>query len=144
MLVRDVLKSKGTTVVTVGPDELIWSVLRRYRRHGIGALVVTDENGDLLGLLSERDLVNGLTTRGKALLELRVRDVMSTSVPTCRPTDSVGHVMAMMTDHRTRHLPVMVSGQLEGLISIGDAVKARLGDVELENKVLRDLARTHR
>lgn len=143
MMVKEVLKRKGTTVVTVGPEEGIWAVLRRFRMHGIGALVVVDDQDRLLGLLTERDLVNGLVARGKHLLDLRVRDAMSTAVPTCRSSDSVGKVMVMMTDQRTRHLPVIDDGELCGIISIGDVVKARLDDVELENKVLRDMARAH-
>lgn len=144
MLVSSVLKTKGASVITVDPDQVIWSVLRRYQRHGVGALVVTDDDGKLIGMLSERDLVNGLAAKGKDFLDLRVADVMSTRIPTCEPSDTITNVMAVMTDRRTRHLPVLDRGRLCGLISIGDVVKARLGDVELENQILRDLARSHR
>ena len=143
MLVSQILEAKGHDVVTVGPDQPIWAVLRSFRLHGIGALVVVGEDGVLLGLLGERDIVNGLTTRGKKILDLTVREVMSTSVPTCAPSDSITASMRTMTDKRARHLPVVEAGKLCGLVSIGDVVKARLDDFELENRVLRDMARSH-
>jgi CBS domain-containing protein len=102
---------------------------------------VTDADGNLLGILSERDLVDGLLIWGRRMLDLRVQDAMTTAVPTCAPGDSVARVMRLMTDQRTRHLPVVEGGVVAGLISIGDVVKARLDDVELENKVLRGIAR---
>jgi CBS domain-containing protein len=140
MTVNQILETKGTSLFTADPDEVIWKLLRRFQRHRIGALVVLDTKGELLGLLSERDLVTGLLTRGKRLLDLPVREAMSTDVPTCTPGDSIGSVMKTMTDRRTRHLPVVDNGDVCGLISIGDVVKARLDQVELENRVLRDMA----
>lgn len=144
MKVGEVVKAKGTGVITVGPGEAVWSVLRRFRLHKIGALVVVDDDGQLLGLLGERDLVNGLISYGKGLLDRQVRDVMSTHVPTCDPDDAVGKVIHTMTDRRARHLPVIDDGKLIGVISIGDVVKAALDDVELEVNVLRDIAKTRR
>ena len=143
MLVREVLERKGSEVVSVGSDQAIWAVLRKFQINRVGALVVTDEAGDLVGLLSERDLVHGLASRGKQLIDLTVREVMTTDVPTCSPSDRVTDVMSTMTNRRVRHLPVVDDGQLRGLISIGDAVKARLDDAALENRVLRDLSRSH-
>jgi CBS domain-containing protein len=141
MTVQQILETKGTTVVTADPDEVIRVALRKFRLHKIGALVVTDADGRLLGTLSERDIVDGLLIWGRRALEVRVEDAMATAVPTCSPRDSVAWVMRTMTDQRTRHLPVIEGGVVAGLISIGDVVKARLDDVELENKVLRDMAR---
>ena len=141
MTVEQILERKGRTVFTADPDELIRIALRKFRMHKIGALVVTDAAGHLLGTLSERDLVDGLLIWGRRMLDLRVEDTMATAVPTCARGDSVATVMRTMTDQRTRHLPVIEGGVVAGLISIGDVVKARLDDVELENKVLRDMAR---
>jgi CBS domain-containing protein len=141
MTVQQILDAKGSTVFTVDPDEAIHLALRMFRSHKIGALVVTDADGRLLGTLTERDVVNGLLTWGRRLLDRRVEEAMDTAVPTCSPRDSVAWVMQTMTDQRTRHLPVIEGGVVAGLISIGDVVKARLGDIELENKVLRDIAR---
>lgn len=144
MKVSQVLKSKGAGVITVGPDEAIGSVLRRYGVHHIGALVVVDDADHLLGVLGERDLVNGLISKGKRLLDLSVQEVMSKGGPTCGPDDSVRQAMELMTDHRTRHIPVLDGDRLAGLISIGDAVKALLEDAEVEARILRDMARARR
>ena len=143
MLVREILDRKDSEIISVGPDQAIWAVLRKFQINRVGALVVTDDAGRLLGLLSERDLVIGLLSRGKQLLDLPVAEAMTTDVPTCAPGDPVAKVMRTMTDRRVRHLPVIEVGQLRGLISIGDVVKARLDDAELENRVLRDMTRAH-
>ena len=144
MWVKDVLKSKGQWLVTATPGEVISSALLRFETQRVGALVVTRTDGGLAGLLSERDVVRGLITRGSAVLGMRVADVMSTDVWTCTPEDTVAKAMQVMTDHRTRHLPVLDGDKLCGLLSIGDVVKARLDDIELENRVLRDLAQVNR
>ncbi len=141
MNANEILKTKGSKIITASPTEAIWTVLRRFRMHQVGALVVTDDGVRLLGLLGERELVNGLVARGNRLLDLPVEVVMAKSVPTCKPEDSVTEVMQMMTDHRTRHVPVVEDGHLRGLISIGDLVKAVLDDAEHETRVLRDIAR---
>lgn len=142
MLVKQILDGKGREVVTIGPEQPIWTVLRSFQVHRIGALVVVE--GDRpIGLLGERDLVNGLTRWGKKVLDLTARDLMSSPAPTCEPKTSIAAAMRTMTDRRTRHLVVLADGRLDGVVSIGDVVKARLDDVELENRVLRDQVRSH-
>lgn len=141
MRVNQVLKGKGGGPIQARPDERVWAVLRRFQTHGIGTLVVTDESGRLLGTLSERDVIHGLATRGKNLLDYSVGEVMATDVPTCGRDDAIGTVEQMMTDRRTRHIPVVDGEAVVGVISIGDVVKARLDDDELENRVLRDMTR---
>lgn len=141
MRVSQVLKGKGGGMITAGPDERVWAVLRRFQTHGIGTLVVTDDEGRLLGMLGERDVIHGLATKGKNLLEFAVRDVMVTDLPTCTPDEAIGRVEQMMTDRRTRHIPVVDGEKVMGVISIGDVVKARLDDDELENRILRDMTR---
>lgn len=143
MLVGEVLRGKGSNVLTVGPDETCRAAATRFRAHQIGALVVTDRDDGVLGLVTERDLVAGLVATEARLLDRPVREFMTTKVPTCRLQDPVVTVMRTMTDRRTRHLPVVEKGTLRGIISIGDVVKARLEDLELENRVLRDIARAH-
>lgn len=138
MTVDDLLAAKGREVVTVPPDAGIRLVLNRLRSHRIGALVVSEDGVHLDGIISERDIVNALAERGVTLLDLRARDVMTRSVRTCSKTDSVKRVMAEMTQHRNRHLPVVSAGRIVGLVSIGDVVKNRLEEIELETGVLRD------
>ena len=111
------------------------------RRVQIGALVVPDELGQrpFTGTLTERDIIRALGKYGAKLLTMRVTDVMSRNVPTCSPQDSIAQLMQQMTASRYRHLPVVDRGTLTGLVSIGDVVKARIADMELETGLLRDL-----
>lgn len=141
MRVSQVLKGKSSAPITAERNERIWAVLRRFHTHGIGTLVVTDSNGRLLGMLGERDVINGLVTKGGKLLDCTVGDVMATDVPTCSVGDAIGQVEQLMTDRRTRHIPVVDGDKVIGVISIGDVVKARLDDDELENRILRDMTR---
>jgi CBS domain-containing protein len=139
MKVAEVLRSKGSTVVTARPDTPIVVALHKLKSEGIGALVVTRDGEHIDGILSERDVVRGLTDRGARLLDGAVGDVMTKSVATCAPDDHLTAVMAEMTRRRVRHLPVVEGGRLAGMISIGDVVKARLEDLELEANVLREV-----
>ena len=141
MRVSQVLKGKGGGLIRAAPDERVWAVLRRFQTHGIGTVVVTDDQGRLLGTLGERDVIHGLATKGKNLLDFPIRDVMTTDVPTCTLDDAIGQVEQLMTDRRTRHIPVIDDERVIGVISIGDVVKARLDDDELERRILRDMAR---
>lgn len=141
MRVSQVLKGKGGGLIKAAPEERVWAVLRRFQTHGIGTLVVTDKEGRLVGTLGERDVIHGLASKGKNLLDFTIGDVMVTDVPTCTPDDAVGTVEQLMTDRRTRHIPVVDGDTVIGVISIGDVVKARLDDDELERRVLRDMAR---
>ncbi len=141
MRVSQVLKGKGGGLIKAGPSERVWAVLRRFQTNGIGTLIVTDDNGRLLGTLGERDVIHALATKGKNVLDFTVADVMATDVPTCTPDDAVGRVEQLITDHRTRHIPVVDGQTVVGVVSIGDVVKARLDDDELERRILRDMAR---
>jgi len=144
MKVVDVLRAKGSKVVTIGPDTSLTVALRRLNGAGIGALVVSADGARIDGILSERDIVRALTDRGPALLDCRVADVMTTAVTTCAPDDPLMHVMGEMTRRRIRHLPVLDERRLAGIVSIGDIVKARLEELELETSVLRDAYLVHR
>ena len=138
MKVDDILRVKGYDVETVRPDAKVLMAVHRMRMQNVGALVVS-RDGKVEGVLSERDIVRGLTRHGADLLEMSVVAIMSRPVPVCSPDDSIVTVMAQMTRTRNRHVPVVdAAGNLCGIVSLGDVVKHRLEDVELEANVLRD------
>jgi len=139
MEVASILNAKGRHVETVGPDSDVRLVLHKLATLGIGSVVVSTDGRRVEGVVSERDVVTGLNRHGARFLDLRARDVMSRNVPTCTPTDTLVAVMAVMTRSRFRHLPVVdADGWLCGIVSIGDVVKHRLNEIELERDVLRD------
>ena len=138
MKVETILKAKGGHVVTVQPNATVGTAIRRLKLERIGALVVSQNGVELQGMISERDIVLGLAEHGGGLLDLQVADLMTREVRTCTPQDSIKHVMGEMTRSRVRHLPVLEHGKLVGIVSIGDVVKNRLEEVELEASVLRD------
>jgi CBS domain-containing protein len=138
MQVESILNTKGRRVATIRPDETVGTAAHRLKLEAIGALVVSRDGNRVDGVISERDIVWGLTQHGGELLHKRVADLMSRAVPTCSTTDSIKHVMAEMTRRRVRHLPVLDDGRLCGIVSIGDVVKNRLDEAELEANVLRD------
>ena len=142
--VSDVLTTKGDDVRTVPPATSVARVAQRMRMEQIGAFVVSARVGQLDGLVSERDIVFAIARHGEGALELPVSAVMSRAPLTCSPDDSVRAVMAEMTRERVRHLPVLEHGQLRGIISIGDVVKASIDDADLETSVMRDAYLTGR
>lgn len=139
MKVETILAAKGERVETIRPDREIKLAAARLRDARIGALVVSTDGTEVKGILSERDIVRGIADRGAAALELTVRNLMTPTVITCTPEDSITHLMKLMTSRRIRHLPVIsADGELCGIVSIGDVVKNRLEELELEATVLRD------
>jgi CBS domain-containing protein len=134
--VRTILDAKGHTVHTVGPDAALDEAVTTLRRNRIGALVVTDPQGHVAGMLSERDVIRILADRGPDCLASTVADVMTTQVTTCALDDTIDTVMATMTSGRFRHVPVVDDGELVGIVSIGDAVKSRMDQLELEKDQL--------
>ena len=143
MTVEAILKEKGRQVETVKPDTAVPLAVDRLSALRIGALVVSPEGSTVQGVFSEREVVRGLARHGQRLLDLRVSDVMSRHVPVCSPTDTVKDVMAQMTRTRNRHVPVVEAGRLCGLVSIGDLLKERLEELELQTNVLRDRYISH-
>jgi len=141
MLISDVLTHKGSAVEQIRAEEKVAEAVRRLSEHRIGALVVEDRWMRVAGIFSERDLVNAMARDGAAALARKVSDLMSSPVITCAPTDTVDAALAKMTLARIRHLPVLDSGHLLGIVSIGDLVKQRLDEKELEASVLLDLSR---
>ena len=129
--ISDVLRNKGAEVVTIGPDAPVSDLLAVLVGRNIGAAVVTSGD-DVVGIVSERDVVHCVYGRGGQLLNTPISDIMSRDVVTCVPEDAVDTLMRTMTERRIRHLPVVVDGSLKGIVSIGDLVKARIGELEEE------------
>ncbi len=144
MKVQDILLNKGSVVETIRPDAKVLMAVHRMRMQNVGALVVSRDGERVDGVLSERDIVRGLTNHGAGLVEMSVVAVMSRTVPTCAPGDSLTSVMSQMTRTRNRHVPVVDDGRLCGIVSVGDVVKHRLEELELETNVLRDAYLTRR
>jgi CBS domain-containing protein len=138
MSVREILKAKGAEVETIPSDATVADAIDLLRDERIGALVVSSDGQTIEGVFSERDVVTGLAEHREQLLSMKVGDLMTTTVATCSPEDGVEKVMLEMTELRARHFPVVEGDQLVGIVSIGDVVKNRLDEVELEKKVLRD------
>ena len=138
MKVTEILRSKGADVITIWPGASLRSAVDLMAKRNVGALVVVNDDGKIVGMVSERDIVLALAASSERALADSVADVMSKRLITCGPDDRLADLMATMTEHRVRHLPVVDQGHLVGLISIGDLVKARLGELEFESNVLRD------
>jgi CBS domain-containing protein len=132
MTIASILKQKGHEVAHVEPNATIAEVTHVLHRRRIGAVVVCSERMDLLGILSERDIVAALAEHGASALDLHAEQLMTHHVTTAMPRTSVAEAMSMMTSGRFRHLPIMEHNRLVGLVSIGDVVKARLGQQEQE------------
>ncbi len=138
MLVRHIVSVSGADVATAPPDATIADAAKLLKERNVGALVIVTEDGQLAGILSERDLVRGLPDHGADLLALKVKDRMTAEVTTCNPDDRIDGIMKLMTEGRFRHLPVVEEGKLVGIISIGDVVKSRLEELESETTTLRE------
>jgi CBS domain-containing protein len=136
MRISDVLRRKGSAVATVDPGLSVNGLVGELAKHNVGAMVVVT-GGAVIGIVSERDVVRQLHERGAELLNAKVSDIMTTTVVTCLPTDSVDSLAATMTERRIRHMPVLADGELIGIVSIGDVVKSRIGELELDREQLQ-------
>ncbi|MFI4998892.1 MAG: CBS domain-containing protein [Reyranellales bacterium] len=137
MFVSDILAHKGGLVFTVTPGTTVAQVAKQLSTRRIGAVLVVDGHDSLAGIASERDLVRAISAHGAAALDLEVSGVMTRDVVTCDPDDSIDYVMEQMTSGRFRHLPVVRRGELLGVVSIGDVVKARLEEAKHETEALK-------
>ena len=126
--VRQLLARKGHSVHTIRPDASVLEALQLMAQYDVGALVVLGEGGEVVGLLSERDYARKVILRGKQSSETRVDEIMEEKPVTIRSVQSIDDCMLLMTERRTRHLPVVENGQIAGVISIGDVVKEMLAD----------------
>ena len=138
------LQAKGTSVATIHPDATVGDVVEGLAANGVGALVVTEDGERIAGIVSERDVVRALHSRGAGVLAEPVRSVMTADVYTCQRTDTTDGLMALMTEHRIRHVPVVTEAKLAGIVSIGDVVKSRIGELESENSAIIEYIQTGR
>ena len=135
MRISDVLKNKGGSVSTVDPDMTVSELLEGLVTRNIGAMVVVGPRG-LVGIVSERDVVRKLHEFGVELLDRPVSEIMTAQVITCTPADSVDTLSVLMTTNRVRHVPVIDSGELAGIVSIGDVVKTRMEELQTQQEQL--------
>jgi CBS domain-containing protein len=146
MNVRAILAAKsrnlGGDVISIDLSADLTAAARLLGAHRIGAVVIRGVGGRLAGILSERDIVRAISGQGAEALALPVRQVMTRNVSTCVESDTIASVMERMTDGKFRHMPVLRNGELIGLVSIGDVVKHRVGEIEQESEALRDYIRT--
>ena len=138
MRITDVLRGKGTQVVTVPPDTKVRRLLDVLAEHGIGAVVVSEDGVSVGGIVSERDIVRAFAKRGAAVMSEPVSAIYTADVHTITPDISLDEVMRIMTERRIRHAPVVVDGTLRGIVSIGDVVKNRIDELETERAHLTD------
>lgn len=138
MLISDVLRGKGNQVVTVTPDTPVRQLLAVLAEHRIGAAVVSRDGVSVDGIVSERDVVRAIAQGGDAVFTRPVTDIHTAEVHTCTPDARVEDLMRLMSRHRFRHVPVVLDGRLQGMISIGDVVKNRIDELESERSALTD------
>lgn len=138
MTVANILKEKPDRLISVKDTDSLSDVAGILTRENIGAVPVLDGTGEMIGIVSERDIVRQIAREGAAVLSRQVNIIMTTTVLCCAPEDTVESTMAVMTKRRFRHLPVRSNGRIVGMISIGDVVKRRVEDAEREAESLRD------
>lgn len=138
MKVVNILQSKGAEVFAVAETDTVARAVTVLTDKNIGAVVVKNANGEVAGILSERDIVRHLKDKGADVLVSSVKACMSPNPHTCRPEDSVDDLMTMMTNKRVRHLPVVNGARLLGLVSIGDVVKRKIEEIEHEAQALKE------
>lgn len=136
MRVADVLRTKGSEVATVPPKVSVTGLLEDLARYNVGAMVVVDEAGSVVGIVSERDVVRRLNDHGAELLTAPVAQIMTSPVVTCEPGEAVDRLAEIMTERRIRHMPVVEDGRLVGIVSIGDVVKSRIRQLESDRAQL--------
>lgn len=134
--IEQLLDSKGHEIYSISPDDSVYLAIERMSGKGVGALVVL-ENGRLVGMVSERDYARKVILQGRSSRQTRVGDIMTTDVICVRPTSSVDECMALLTEKRIRHLPVLQGGKLTGIVSIGDLVKETLSEKDFTIRQLQ-------
>ena len=138
MRISDVLRVKGTQVITVTPDTKVRRLLAVLAEHRIGAVVVSHDGASVDGIASERDIVRAFAKRGAAVMSEAITAIYTAEVHTVTPETQLEDVMRMMTEQRVRHAPVVADGGLRGIVSLGDVVKNRVGELETERAALTD------
>jgi CBS domain-containing protein len=142
MKLQDILNAKGSTVHSISPEASLQDVVKTLIERRVGSLLVfgssSDENVELIGIITERDILHACAAGSRPLTEVRVAEAMSKTLVTGTPDDEVEEVMGLMTTRRIRHLPVLLEGRLAGMISIGDVVKAQHDSLAMENQFMKD------
>ena len=138
MRIADILRKKGNHVVTIQPQKTVWDAIQTLNEHKIGAAVVTDTDGRVVGIISERDILQTAAKQRESIKDIAIADIMSTDLVIGVAEDRLDYVMGIMTQNRIRHLPVMDGEDLVGIVSIGDVVNANLQQTEFENRRLKD------
>ena len=142
MIVEHILAAKGHEVVTVKPERTLLETARLLDEKRIGAVVVSDADHPVLGIISERDIARAVAQRGAAMLDEPVSQHMTAKLFTCTRSCTVSDLMEVMTDRKVRHVPIVEAGRLSGIISIGDVVKHRLAELEAEERLMHDYTAT--
>jgi CBS domain-containing protein len=142
MTVKSILSNKGGDVITIDPNATLEAAIALLAERRIGAVVVLGPERRVIGILSERDIVRALAEKGAAALTTPLAQVMTRKVSTCTELDTVSEIMEQMTAGKFRHVPVVDQDRLVGIVSIGDVVKHRLGEMERESEALRDYIQT--
>lgn len=142
MKVFEVLGRKSSDVITILPTASVNEAIAELAMRRIGALIVSQDNQAILGIISERDVVRELARQGAGVLDAPVSDIMTSAVHCCTRNHAVDDVLSLMTERRVRHVPVVDDGELMGIISIGDAVKHRIGELETQNYHLAQFVTT--
>jgi CBS domain-containing protein len=142
MTVKAILSEKGNQVFAIEPTATLAAAVKMLTERRIGALVVTGPGGRIVGIVSERDIVRALDAKGAAALDAPIAEVMTRKVVTCSESETIAEIMERITTGKFRHVPVVEQGRLAGIISIGDVVKARLGELEHEQDALCQYIRT--
>jgi CBS domain-containing protein len=138
MKVKEILRGKGSSVITVNPETPVREVVDLLTKLSIGSLVVVDESKNICGIVTERDVLRRCVKGEKADLSMPVRAIMTEDVIVGVPDDEIDYVMNVITENKIRHLPIVMGKNLVGIISIGDAVKCMLTEIEFENRHLKD------
>lgn len=138
MRINDIINAKGSSVITARSTDSVGHLISLLSENRIGAVVITDDEQSVTGVVGERDVVNALATHGASALDLSIGEVMGEDVDTCQPDDDVAQVAQTMTDHRKRHMPVMRDGHYVAIVSIGDIVKSRIDQLQAEREHLEN------
>jgi CBS domain-containing protein len=142
MNVAAILKTKGREVFTTTPETTLLDITKLLGVHRVGCIIVTGPDGKVIGIVSERDVVREIARAGSTVLKEPVEKCMTKAVVTCRESDTIDRLMAEMTAHRFRHMPVVERGRLIGLVSIGDVVRMRIAEAEMEAAAMREYIAT--
>jgi len=137
MNIGQILKAKGRAVATARPDTSLLEIAHKLAQKKIGAIVIVGDKGDVVGIISERDIIRKLGERGPSVLNEPVSESMTANVISCQETSTLDELMEIMTQGRFRHVPVIEDGALVGIVSIGDVVKNHIAEVEMEVTAMR-------